>query len=156
MATREEIAWAAGLFEGEGSAFIASQHRQPKMTLVMTDQDVVERFQRVMGVGQVRTYGHNTGGRRKPYWMWTVQSRADVLVAASILLPHLGRRRTAAVLEVQARARERYVRDRATHCRRGLHEFTPENTYIKPSGHRMCRACMRDTARRWQASHRGA
>jgi len=38
---------------------------------------------------------------------------------------------------------------RRTHCTRG-HEFTPENTYIRPgSGKRMCRACMkiRDQAR---------
>lgn len=27
-----------------------------------------------------------------------------------------------------------------THCAKG-HEFTPENTYIKSSGHRQCRTC---------------
>jgi hypothetical protein len=27
-------------------------------------------------------------------------------------------------------------------CKNG-HEFTPENTYIRPSGHRACRACHR-------------
>lgn len=27
-----------------------------------------------------------------------------------------------------------------THCKRG-HEFTPENTYIRPNGNRECRAC---------------
>lgn len=35
-----------------------------------------------------------------------------------------------------------------THCKHG-HEFTPENTYLRPdSGARMCKACSRDTARR--------
>lgn len=29
---------------------------------------------------------------------------------------------------------------RKTHCPRG-HEYTPENTYVKPSGRRRCRAC---------------
>ena len=29
---------------------------------------------------------------------------------------------------------------RKTHCVRG-HEFDTENTYIKPNGHRVCRAC---------------
>src|ERR1051326_6204138 len=28
-----------------------------------------------------------------------------------------------------------------THCKRG-HEFTRENTYIRPNGHRNCRRCM--------------
>jgi HNH endonuclease len=26
-------------------------------------------------------------------------------------------------------------------CKRGLHHFTPENTYVEPSGKRVCRAC---------------
>lgn len=40
----------------------------------------------------------------------------------------------------------------ATHCKRG-HEFTPENTYLSPSGdYRTCRECLRTTARkRWEA-----
>lgn len=32
---------------------------------------------------------------------------------------------------------------RLTHCKRG-HEFNELNTYIKPSGGRQCRACMRE------------
>lgn len=31
---------------------------------------------------------------------------------------------------------------RKTHCKRG-HEFTPENTYVPPSGRRVCRECAR-------------
>jgi hypothetical protein len=42
---------------------------------------------------------------------------------------------------------------KGTHCRRG-HEFTPENTYVKPStGRRTCVTCRRDAARaRYQAN----
>lgn len=36
-------------------------------------------------------------------------------------------------------------------CKRG-HEFTPENTYVAPSGSRHCRACKRDTMRAIRAS----
>lgn len=34
------------------------------------------------------------------------------------------------------------VAARKTHCMRG-HEFTPENTYIKPNGTRRCKTCHR-------------
>ena len=38
-----------------------------------------------------------------------------------------------------------------THCPQG-HEYTPENTYINPSGHGICRICNRDSCLR--AYHR--
>lgn len=38
-------------------------------------------------------------------------------------------------------------RARQTHCQRG-HEFTPENTHVNKRGHRRCRRCAREDARR--------
>lgn len=38
-------------------------------------------------------------------------------------------------------------RHRWTHCKNG-HEFTPENTFIRPNGCRACRACAAERARR--------
>ncbi len=42
---------------------------------------------------------------------------------------------------------------RKTHCKHG-HEFTPENTYIRPAGTRECRACMRRMAAEERATFR--
>lgn len=39
-----------------------------------------------------------------------------------------------------------------THCPQG-HEYTEENT-SRTEGHRRCRECLRQRARRWRASHR--
>lgn len=36
----------------------------------------------------------------------------------------------------------------ATHCKHG-HEFTTENTYIRPNGNRDCRQCVRERALRY-------
>ena len=36
------------------------------------------------------------------------------------------------------------------------HEFTPENTYIKPNGHRECKACRNERARKRWARGRAA
>lgn len=35
-----------------------------------------------------------------------------------------------------------------TYCRRGVHELTPDNTYVYSHGGRICKACARDTRRR--------
>ncbi|QXN74235.1 HNH endonuclease [Gordonia phage Cafasso] len=40
----------------------------------------------------------------------------------------------------------RHRNARKTHCDRG-HEFTPGNTYMRPSGKRLCRTCKRDYER---------
>ena len=37
-----------------------------------------------------------------------------------------------------------------THCIRG-HEFTSENTRMRPNGHRVCKECMRAHIRAWRA-----
>lgn len=41
-----------------------------------------------------------------------------------------------------------------THCLRG-HEFTSENTYVRPGGQRMCRVCRRIREREHYAEHGG-
>jgi hypothetical protein len=39
----------------------------------------------------------------------------------------------------------------ATHCKHG-HEYTPENTYQRTDGARVCRSCQRESNRRYAAS----
>lgn len=47
----------------------------------------------------------------------------------------------------QAENAARGVYARQTHCVAG-HEYTPENTYLRPNGNRDCRACIRERSRR--------
>jgi len=44
------------------------------------------------------------------------------------------------------KAKGRTANGNKTHCLRG-HEFTEENTYMKPSGGRQCRACNRERSK---------
>src|SRR4051812_7873246 len=75
MATEAEIAWAAGLFEGEGCiSYIRPWGREPdiQVALVMTDEDVVRRFDEIVDRGHVYDPYHppSAGPRRKPFWRW--------------------------------------------------------------------------------------
>jgi hypothetical protein len=93
VATLEEIAWAAGFFEGEGS--ITHTDRDLQLLLKNTDRDMVARFAQIVYRGVV--YGPYTsadrdGYRRKPYWMWVALGDAGHDVV-DLLAPWLSRRR---------------------------------------------------------------
>jgi hypothetical protein len=93
VASAEEIAWAAGLFDGEGS--ITHRDRDLQTSLKDTDVELVTRFDAIVGRGRVYgPYEHSgrDGFVRKPYWMWTAQGDAAHEVV-EILAPWLSRRR---------------------------------------------------------------
>jgi hypothetical protein len=77
MASSEEIAWAAGLFEGEGciSHMQRGSGLDLQIALAMTDEEVVRRFDAVVDRGRV--YGPylppSHGSRRKQFWRWAAR-----------------------------------------------------------------------------------
>jgi len=91
-------AWAAGLYEGEGTAYVVHSkrpNRYPKarLKIYMTDEDVVRRFSNIVNCGNVtgpytRRVGH------KDSWAWTLDKWEDVQRVAARLLPYLAKRRT--------------------------------------------------------------
>lgn len=97
-----DIAWAAGLFEGEGCIGIwwppstVGRRMQPQIRLqvMMTDRDVVERFCHIMGCGKV-SLEQNRHPPRKNCWYWTIGNRDDTERILRMLYPWFGERRRA-------------------------------------------------------------
>ena len=91
---REEIAWAAGLFDGEGSITLSGDDLHVRLR--NTDLELVERFHRIIGVGVVYgPYSRNAladGFRRKPVWDW-VAREDDGLDALALMWRWLSARR---------------------------------------------------------------
>jgi hypothetical protein len=93
-----EVAWAAGLFEGEGS--ITQSNGRLFTRLKMTDKPIVERFAEIVCFGEVYgPYNHQwrDGSVRKPYWVW-LAPEYDALEVLELLWPWLGERRRAQAL----------------------------------------------------------
>jgi hypothetical protein len=75
MIWREEpldwIAWAAGLFEGEGSIHFPTGARVAvRMELTMTDEDVVRRFHKAVKCGKFYGPYNNRGTAFQPVFRW--------------------------------------------------------------------------------------
>lgn len=87
-----ETAWAAGLFEGEGSVYAENQNgrRYLRLCLSTTDADVAARFHAAVGVGKV--YGPYRGTNRVRY-DWRTKNHHDGLCALDILRPFFSERR---------------------------------------------------------------
>jgi hypothetical protein len=133
------VAWAAGLFEGEGSigTFKTKQGETPRLILAMVDRDVVERFRDIVGMGRLCV-----NRRRPPYQSllaWDITSFEKVQALIAMWWPWLGERRRAKAKDVLTRALAR----RRTACPAG-HPYSHRNT----RGVRMCRICAQAADRR--------
>jgi len=142
---RTEIAWAAGLFEGEGCWQI--RRRDGKVasvvaTLASTDADVVEKFAAIIGFGTIRVVQPANPNAKTQYW-WSGSKRSDVKEMAAAFLPHMGERRRARAVEILAAPDARPDRKVNTHCPQG-HPYDDANTYwyVKDGySTRLCRTC---------------
>lgn len=98
-----ELAWAAGLYEGEGS--LAAVQRAPakqtpwtnrnlSLRLQTCDHDVLLRFHEVVGGrGVINGPYKKAGVDHKPFWRWSCQVEADVIEILRSFWPWLGERR---------------------------------------------------------------
>lgn len=92
------VAWAAGLFEGEGCISTYNNGQSAKrywqLELRMTDEDIVRRLHEVLGVGSV--YGpYEQKASTKPFWQLNVRKQEEVRQVLELLYPYLGERRRA-------------------------------------------------------------
>jgi len=140
-ATELEIAWLAGLLEGEGCFWLA-EGRYGSLSLTMSDGDVVKRAAETMGVTC------RVGKAQKAHWSDRWTATASGIRGRRIMeriLPFMGDRRGAKISELLAS--KTWGMKAATHCARG-HEWTAENTIVRKSGGRSCHQCHVDHDRR--------
>jgi len=91
--TTANIAWLAGLFEGEGCI---NQDKRKKATwrlrVVMTDFDIIQRLHAITGVGNVSETTKQEL-HHKPAYQWIVYRKEHIQHLLSKMLPYLGNRR---------------------------------------------------------------
>lgn len=103
MPTALDMAWAAGLFEGEGSIFWHTANNGPRMQMSSTDHDVLDRFHHVVERGRI--YGPYTklAPARRPRWDWITGGQKNCGTLCALFWPFLGERRRAKVEAVLGR-----------------------------------------------------
>lgn len=91
MRDRIQLAYCAGLIDGEGSIGVypnnCTRRYAATVRLAMNGLDGVERVYRVFGVGNIRSYV-----RRPPrgrYFCWSIGRQSDVAAVLTALYPYL-------------------------------------------------------------------
>lgn len=102
---REMLAWAAGLFEGEGTIATRrigkrEQDRAIVASIRMTDEDVIRKFCKIIQMGTVREPSKPKNPKWKPLWTWQVGSFEKSQALAAILWPWLCSRRRSKITQL--------------------------------------------------------
>jgi len=134
----ENIAWFAGLWEGEGSCIVEPRRKHRKqgfrvrLTLSSTDRDVILRVGQITKVSTISTYA------RRPFktiYTWEAGKRADTARLINLLLPFAGDRRKSKLKEAQAALAT------IMFCKKGKHLMVPENVGRYLGGSKKCLGC---------------
>lgn len=98
---REEFAWAAGFFDGEGTTLLNGGY--PRMSVGQVDREALDHLSTALGMGRV--VGPHAPPPNKPNWSyhfyWHLVGFERVQAALAFMWPWLGtvkRRQAAAVL----------------------------------------------------------
>jgi hypothetical protein len=150
---KSDVAWAAGLFEGEGclprnQGTIGAPH-YPSAALAMSDEDVVRAFRGIVNMGSVYQERHPAS---KTMYRWKINGFEKTQALIGMFWPWLGsRRRDRATEMLRLYEPGRHmgrINAAKTHCPGG-HPYDSANTYSYRGG-RQCRAChaIRERGRR--------
>lgn len=140
--SREDLAWAAGLFEGEGSFSVHNARLgNPVASLVITDEDIIRRFHDIVKIGSVvGPYTHKEHPEWKPKWQWRASGFHVVQAVVSLFWRWLGKRRKTRAKEVLFIGRSKNPRNSAKiSCPNG-HPYDRQ-TQGKSGTQRYCSIC---------------
>ena len=175
----DSFAWAAGLFDAEGSTSLCDHrsHAGHKVIDGAVTQggasgmpQVLERFRSVVDVG--KTYGpYEQEGATEPIYRWRAQTPDKVRRAIHVLMPWLGdvKRRQALeafrVIDAQPALPRGRVEwgSHKTHCIHGheyliarLKPYVSRSNGVQRRASKQCLACAREQARGAYLARRGA
>jgi hypothetical protein len=144
--TPAEVAWLAGIYEGEGSCAI-TRGRAIRVEIMMTDQDVVDRIYTLTGLGSVHILPPR-GDKYKTAYRWSIGS-IDAVEFLQSVIPWLGERRAGRALDAiqnwKTNKRQSTLGD--TECINGHVYETPGNRRTK---YGTCHQCNLDASRRYR------
>lgn len=92
-----EVAYAAGLLEGEGNFGLRAVKNILVVQCSMTDKEPLERLQSTFGGNLGGPYIDQQNPRHKPSWRWSINKREDVISVCQLVYSFMSPRRQAQI-----------------------------------------------------------
>ena len=87
------LAWAAGLFEGEGCISLHPQYKSVRLQMTQSDYDVLQMMQSICGGSIDPKSNKDKPAHYKPLWQWRLNRAEYVYALLEKFLPYFGTRR---------------------------------------------------------------
>jgi hypothetical protein len=111
MTYEEESAWLAGLFEGEGCFTTRRKWNEIRISIHMSDEDVIRRAAAIIGHKTIWPRVHSRQRKETYKTTWEFELQGDKAVTfAERILPYMGERRSARITFLLERASHRLTR----------------------------------------------
>jgi hypothetical protein len=146
MPSVNELYWAAGFLDGEG-CFTIDKNGALRIHVAQNYRHSLDKLVNIFGGRIYRMDQSHRPNHHHELWQWTLQRQAEssgaMMTLYSLMSPYRQKKieDILAIWKAWPRKGQR-VRERTTHCKNG-HEYSIENTYVKPNGARNCRQCLR-------------
>jgi hypothetical protein len=145
-----DLGWIAGLLEGEGY-FGHRRDGEPIIEIAMTDKDVIDRFGTMLDLGRLPQQRLLPSG--KTAYHWKLMKQAQVSGLMMTLLPLMGARRRAKIMECLDAWKGKSRWKLGPRCSHG-HELSGDNLIIAHEGKyekRRCKECIKLRMRKHRA-----
>ena len=94
-----DIAWATGVFEGEGYIVLHPKYKSVRLGMTQSDLDILLRIQKIFG-GTISPKNYRAKPKHyKPTWQWRLGTAVEVTTVLLQMLPLLGDRRACKALD---------------------------------------------------------
>ena len=167
----QELYWAAGFLEGEGSFMCTPRGRlwvsgrtnkrnhggHPIITCVQVQKQPLERLQKVIG-GHIKLKPARQNSNTQAAWLLNVtgpQAPAWMMTLWTLMSPRRREQIERALAIWKTVPPSPYLRKKLLNKCKDGHELTPENTYLRSiDGERCCRICRLEYGRKHDAKRR--
>lgn len=157
----EDIYWAAGFLEGEGS-FMKNRNKNDCGTIIVSCSQVqkepIDKLLFIFKCGNISFYERKNSNKKwSDVYIWRAYGEyaEDIM---KLIYPIMSEKRKDQINTCLSwyalRHGKNFQKSGRKTCRSGRHEWTNENTFIDSRGKRTCRLCDRETKNRWQRIRR--